>query len=238
MEPTAAASLTDQFRHLLVAVKGAFGLEGRRGLLAGPLALLVWFRTRRMRREAEAAAKQFVALIEQLVVLLEQFRAGKLPPPPTPEVGEAREAAEAKPGRTKPFPLRFAEREGPAKREGEVYSPRRTLPEAGEPVPNCGLRRRSATSASRRSAPVCAPPRPAPSSRDGVTPRVLAPRARPPPDGLIFVANSLKGLEQRRETCAYFVAIPYRTAKPHCPTPIVGRGSPRFSRNVAPPYSR
>ena len=203
MHPTAVASLTDHFHRFLDAVKEACGLPTHRGLLAAPMALLLWFRTRRMRKEAAAAmAEAFQALIGQLVVLLEDFRAGKLPPPNAPEVGEARQAAEVKPrdsqaptaedaaGRNEPSPLRFAEREGPAKREGEVYSPTRSLPQGAEPAPDPGLRRRSAASSRLPSAPVCAPPRPAASSSDGVTPRLLAPPARPPPRRLISVGNS------------------------------------------------
>ena len=203
MEPTAVASLTDRFHRFLEAVREACGLDGRRGLLAGPMALLLWIRTRRMRKEAAAAvAEAFQALMEQFAVLLEDFRAGKLPPPNAPEAGESRQAAEAKPrdskvftaedaaGRNEPSPLRFAEREGPAKREGEVYSPTRSLPQGAEPAPDPGLRRRSAASSRLPSAPVCAPPRPAASSSDGVTPRLLAPPARPPPRRLISVGNS------------------------------------------------
>jgi hypothetical protein len=246
MQPTAVASLTDRFRRLLEAVKGSFGLERRRGLLAGPMTLLLWLRTRWMRREIEAAATQFVRLMEQFLALLEDYRAGKLPAPPTPEVGEAREAAEAKPGRTEPSPLRsraglppdLIRGEGPAKREGEVYSRERSFPESAEPARDRGLRRCSAASSRLRSAPAYSPPRPAPSWRARVTPRVLAPRARPPPGGHMFAGNSPKGLAQAQETRVQFIATSYRTVKPHCHAPIDGRGSPRFSRNVAPPYSR
>jgi len=47
--------LADQFRRLIAAVTGALRLDGRGGVLAGPLALLMWFRTRRLRKEAEEA---------------------------------------------------------------------------------------------------------------------------------------------------------------------------------------
>ncbi len=54
-------------------------MEGRRGWLAGPMALLGWIRARRERREREAALEQFGALVEAFVMLLEDFRAGRLP---------------------------------------------------------------------------------------------------------------------------------------------------------------
>jgi hypothetical protein len=76
---TAATTLADHLRRLLEAVKGEVRAEGWRGLLAGPMALLMWMRTRRMRKEIEVAAKHFAAMMEQLLVLLEDYRAGKLP---------------------------------------------------------------------------------------------------------------------------------------------------------------
>lgn len=54
-------------------------MEGRRGLFAAPMALLLWISTRRMRKEAAAAMEQaFRALMEQFALLLEEYRAGKL----------------------------------------------------------------------------------------------------------------------------------------------------------------
>jgi hypothetical protein len=80
MQTTAVASLTDHFHRFLKAVQEACGLHTGRGLLAAPMALLLWIRTRRMRKEAAAAmAEAFQALIQQFAVLLEDFRAGKLP---------------------------------------------------------------------------------------------------------------------------------------------------------------
>jgi len=72
--------LAGTFRHLLQVVTDALGAERRRGLLAGPLALLMWMRTRRMRKEREEALAQFRVLIEEFLALLEDFRAGKLAP--------------------------------------------------------------------------------------------------------------------------------------------------------------
>jgi hypothetical protein len=85
MQTTAAASLTDHFHRFLEAVKEAFGLEGRYGLLAGPMALLFWLRTRRMRKEAAAAmAEAFRALMEQFA-----SAAGGLPGGEVDRTGDA-----------------------------------------------------------------------------------------------------------------------------------------------------
>ena len=81
MKTPSAPSLTDRCRGLLEAVLGACGLEQGRGLLAGPLALLMWIRTRRLRKEAAAFAEHFRVLMEQLLALLEAYQAGKLPAP-------------------------------------------------------------------------------------------------------------------------------------------------------------
>jgi hypothetical protein len=78
-ENPALSALTDHFYRFLEAVKEACGLQRRRGLLAGPMALLMWIQARRMRKEAAAMMEQaFRALIEQFAVLLEEYRAGKL----------------------------------------------------------------------------------------------------------------------------------------------------------------
>ena len=74
MDTTAAPSLTDQVRRLLEAVKGELRAEGWRGWLAVPMTLLMWVRTRRERREAEAAGKLFVGMLEQLLMLLRHFQ--------------------------------------------------------------------------------------------------------------------------------------------------------------------
>jgi hypothetical protein len=81
---TAATNLADHLRCLLEAVKDACGMAGRPRLLAGPIALLVWIRTWRMRRERAMMLEQFKALLEQFLVLLEDFRAGKLSEPNAP----------------------------------------------------------------------------------------------------------------------------------------------------------
>ena len=80
--------LADPFRRLLEAVTGALRAEGRQGWLGGAIGLLLWMRTRRMRREREAALEQFKALLEQFLALLEDFRAGKLSAPTAQQVGE------------------------------------------------------------------------------------------------------------------------------------------------------
>jgi hypothetical protein len=173
-------NLADHLRRLLEAVQDACGMGRRRGLLAGPMALLMWICTRRMRKEIEAAAKQFAAMMERLLVLLEDFRAGKLTAPNAPEAltpsplegrlapapgvdpgvdpggwGGGYCAAEGqaslpRPRQTAPVQrpqvqtetgaakapasqtpslslLRYAEREGPAEREGEVHPHRHPL---------------------------------------------------------------------------------------------------------------
>jgi hypothetical protein len=58
LTPPPSPTLTDYLRHLLEVVKEACGKEGRRGLLAGPMALLMWIRTRRMRKEAAEMMEQ------------------------------------------------------------------------------------------------------------------------------------------------------------------------------------
>jgi len=78
-ENPALSALTDHFRRFLEAVKAACGLHARPGPLAGPMALLMWIRTRRMRKEAAAMMEQALrALMEQFAVLLDEYRAGKL----------------------------------------------------------------------------------------------------------------------------------------------------------------
>src|SRR5215472_1274490 len=79
-------TLTGQLRCLIDAVRESCGLHGPRGLFALPVALWMWVRSRRMRREIEATARQFVALAETVVALLEDFRAGRLPPLPPPRL--------------------------------------------------------------------------------------------------------------------------------------------------------
>ena len=81
--------LAYHLRRLIETVKGACAEERRWGWLAGSVALLTWLRTRRERREAAMAMEAVKGLLEGLLGLLEDFRAGKLPTQTTPEVDEA-----------------------------------------------------------------------------------------------------------------------------------------------------
>ena len=81
--------LAYHLRSLLEAVKEACAEKGRWGWLAAPVALLTWIRTRRERREREVAVEQFKGLLEGLLGLLEDFRAGKLTAETPPEVDKA-----------------------------------------------------------------------------------------------------------------------------------------------------
>jgi hypothetical protein len=232
METTAAASLTDQFRRLIEAVKGAFGLERRRGLLAGPMAPLFWLRARRMRREAEAAAKQFVVMMEQFLVLLKDFRAGKLTAPAAPELDEAWEAAEAEPGDNEErfgeytSPSRFAGPSPRIKPGGKPAAERRGVSSAGprsmawgapHPGPFLGEERENRQPL-RFLAPSAVVPTAAMSDpyacgldrRVDPRLRMLAQRARPPPDGAFFADNSIDRPERRRDACVHLVSAKTR----------------------------
>jgi hypothetical protein len=177
MEPTAVAALTDHFHRFVQAVKEACGLPASRGLLAAPMALIMWICTRRIRKEAAAAmADSLQALTHQLAVLLEQFREGKLPPvyaTASAVEGRARGRCTSALGRRPRSPLRCAEDEGPAPGPAveERVEPARDHPSPSRPPASSGL----------RSGPVHAPPRPAPPSRQQVTPRILAPPEEPQP---------------------------------------------------------
>jgi len=82
METNAVTALTDHYRRFLEAVKAACCLERRWGLLAGPMALLTLVRSRRARREAaEGLAAALDALMQGIVLVLEEFRAGRLVAP-------------------------------------------------------------------------------------------------------------------------------------------------------------
>lgn len=65
MNTSAAHSLADHARRLLETVRGTYARDARRALFAGPMALLMWIRTRRMRKETEAAAKLFAEMMQQ-----------------------------------------------------------------------------------------------------------------------------------------------------------------------------
>jgi hypothetical protein len=147
MQTTAVASLTDHFRRFLEAVQEACGLPGTRRLLAAPMALLLWIRTRRMRKEAAAAmAEAFRALMEQFAVLLEDFRAGKLPASAAPEVSEAEQVAEVKPGDSK-------------ERVGEYTSPSRFAGPVGPLRGPTSPERRGESSVRARQLAAARPPR-------------------------------------------------------------------------------
>jgi len=78
-ERPAHPDLACQLRRLLEAVKGAAcGLEGRWRWLGAPLMLVMWFRTRRERREAADAMRAVQGLLEAFLGLVEDFRAGRL----------------------------------------------------------------------------------------------------------------------------------------------------------------
>ena len=80
-------------RRLLEAVReAACGLEeGRWRWLAGPMALLTWFRARRERREAAEAMQAVQGLLQGFLTLLEDFRAGRLPEQNVPQAVDAAE---------------------------------------------------------------------------------------------------------------------------------------------------
>jgi hypothetical protein len=70
--------LADWIRLLLEAVTGASCAEGWRGRVRGPMTLLLWIATPRKRKQAAAAQKAIKELGEELLVLWEAYRAGKL----------------------------------------------------------------------------------------------------------------------------------------------------------------
>jgi hypothetical protein len=119
--------LAYHLRRLIEAVKGACAEERRWGWLAGPVALLTWIRTRRMRREREAALEQFKGMLEGLLGLLEDFRAGRLPTQTTPEVHEAGEAVNGAGAVAYPSP-----RPTPTRGEGEEDPSPQPSPTRGE----------------------------------------------------------------------------------------------------------
>ena len=110
IKPVPQPDMAWHLRRLLEAVKDACGREGPWRWLTGPMALLMWFRTRRERQEAAMAMAAVQGLLEAFIGLIEDFRAGKLvaqdapdggvgaaaPPPPQPSPQE-RERGRAAP---------------------------------------------------------------------------------------------------------------------------------------------
>jgi hypothetical protein len=192
MFPT-AHNLADPFRRLLEAVKEALRADGRRGWLAGPLALLMWISTRRMRKEIEAAAKQFVAMLEQLVVLLDDFRAGRLTAPAPAPPDAAWERATAKPHAFVPPSRRTAPEQRRERTHGAAGSA--AAPALRSPSPRLPMR------------PPYPPPQAAISARAGITPRSLAPGRVRRLIGPLQPATRCDGVERRQPACAYVVTI-------------------------------
>jgi len=78
--PAPQPDMAWHLRRLLEAVKDACGLEGRWRWLTGPLALVAWVWTRRERQEAAVAMTAFRGMVETLLGIVEDFRAGRLVP--------------------------------------------------------------------------------------------------------------------------------------------------------------
>ena len=112
MDATVSPSLTDRFRSLLEAVKEGCAREKQWGLLAGPMALVAWIRTRRERKEAVAVMEQVKTLLEEFVALLAEVAAAEA------NAGEGADAV-APPS---PRLVRFAA-QSPIKGEGEGEEP-------------------------------------------------------------------------------------------------------------------
>ena len=73
------SSLTGHYRRFLEAAATAYALEERCGLLAVPMALWMWMRSWRARKEAAAAvAEALQAFMQQLALLAQLARDGKL----------------------------------------------------------------------------------------------------------------------------------------------------------------
>jgi len=80
---------------------GELRAEGRRGWLVGPMRLLLWFRTRRQRQEAEAAARFIQSIMTDFLAALEQIGTGKLPCPQPESRPLETPAAPARPARAR-----------------------------------------------------------------------------------------------------------------------------------------
>ena len=78
--PAPQPDMAWHLRRLLEAVKDACGLEGRWRWLTGPMALVAWVWTRRERQEAVVAMTAFQGMVETLLGIVEDFRAGRLRP--------------------------------------------------------------------------------------------------------------------------------------------------------------
>jgi hypothetical protein len=112
MDVSVSTSLVDRFRSLLEAVKEGCARERQWGLLAGPMALVAWIRTRRERKEAAAVMEQVKTLLEEFVALLAEVAAAEA------NAGEGADAV-APPS---PRLVRFAA-QSPIKGEGEGEEP-------------------------------------------------------------------------------------------------------------------
>src|SRR5690242_2324112 len=77
-KPAPQPDMARHLRRLLAAVKDACGLEGRWRWLTGPMALVAWFWTGRERREAAEMMAAFQGMVETLLGMVEDFRAGRL----------------------------------------------------------------------------------------------------------------------------------------------------------------
>jgi hypothetical protein len=182
-ETPAHPDLVHSLRSLLKAVRERCALEGRWGWLAAPMAVVTWAWRWRMRREQALALAAFQGMLEQLLVIVEDFRAGKFSAPPIPEVAEAEGA-----------PLRCSA--SPAVKNlhrGGRRGARRAVDAPGvTPVPLVS------SEDVERPRPRLLPLRPARALRErgwprprrdarvpvlGLLTRPPAPRARPPPDG-------------------------------------------------------
>ena len=187
-------NLADRFRSLLEGLMGALDRE-RRGWFGGPLALLMWIRTRRERKEAEAALEQVKAMLGQFVVLLQELQAASPVGPTTPEAEAAALVPEApqsalprRPGPaiahlrcSAPSAVGSFNRgeRGGAQSEGEIPAsqPSPATVGAGVAVAAVG---QAARPGLRRAA-----------SRLRTDAELwLAPRARPPPGGVVAGDNS------------------------------------------------